>query len=60
MRPGPYQPLGPVSIRRRSAAQGCANAHPDRGPPEDGWVRRIDIGFWLDTEARPGSYELVN
>merc|ERR1712185_531104 len=30
VRPGPYQPLGPVSVRRRSAAQGCANAHPDR------------------------------
>ena len=28
VRPGPYQPLGPVSVRRRSAAHGCANAHP--------------------------------
>ena len=28
----------PVTIRRRSAAQGCANAQPDRGPPEGRWV----------------------
>ena len=29
----------PVTIRRRYAAQGCADAQPDRGPPEGGWVR---------------------
>ena len=42
----------PVTIRRRSAAQGCANAHPDRGPPEGGCVRQVEkleIGFGHDT-----------
>ena len=28
----------PVTIRRRSAAQRCANAHPDRGPTAGRWV----------------------
>ena len=44
----------PVSVRRRSAAQGCANAlrrSPTADAPQGGWVRRVDIGFWQDTEA---------
>jgi hypothetical protein len=40
-----YQPLGPVSIRRRSAAQACADAHTDSIAPGDGWIGRIDDGF---------------
>ena len=49
--PSLHQPLGPVSIRRRSAAQGCANAHPDRGPPEGRWVCQAEIGLGHDTGA---------
>ena len=48
----PVNMFTPVSIRRRSAAQGCANAHPDRGPPEGGCVRQVEkleIGFGHDT-----------
>ena len=41
----------PVTVRRRSAAQGCANAHPDRGPSEGRWVGQAEIGFGHDTGA---------
>jgi hypothetical protein len=45
VRPSFYQPLGPVSIRRRSAAQVCADAHTDSVAPGDGRIGRIDVGF---------------
>ena len=44
--PSFYQPLGPVSIRRRSAARGCADAHTDSVAPErHGRIGRVDVGF---------------
>ena len=45
VRPSFYQPLGPVSIRRRSAAQVCADAHTDSVAPGDGRIGRIDDGL---------------
>ena len=45
VRPSFYQPLGPVSIRRRSAAQVCADAHTDSVAPGDGRIGRMDDGF---------------
>ena len=50
--------LTPVTIRRRSAAQGCANAHLDRRPPEGRWVRQAEIGYGRDTGAA-GIDELI-
>ena len=41
VRPGPYQPLGGVTIRRRSAARGCADAHTDPAPL-DGNSRSVE------------------
>ena len=35
----------PVSIRRRSAAQVCADAHTDSAAPGDGRIGRIDDGL---------------
>ena len=43
VRPSFYQPLGPVSVGRRSAAQVCA--HTDSVAPGDGRSGRIDDGF---------------
>ena len=45
VRPSFYQPLGPVSIRRRSAAQVCADAHTDSVAPGDGRIGRVDVSF---------------
>ena len=42
----------PVSVRRRSAAQGCANAHTDAAEPGDGRVDHVDAGGGHDTEDR--------
>ena len=39
---------GGVSVRRRSAAHGCADAHTDVAAPGDGWVDRIDVGIRRD------------
>ena len=36
------QPKG-VSVRRRSAARGCANAHTDDSGTGGGWVGRVDL-----------------
>ena len=43
VRPSFYQPLVPVSVRRRSAAQVCADAHTDSVAPGDGRIGRIDV-----------------
>ena len=45
VRPSFYQLLGPVSVRRRSAAQVCADAHTDSVAPEDGRIGIVDFGF---------------
>jgi hypothetical protein len=45
VRPSFYQPLVPVSIRRRSAAQVGADAHTDSVTPGDGRIDRVDVGF---------------
>ena len=42
----------PVSVRRRSAAQGCANAHTDAAAPGDGRVDHVNAGGGHDTEDR--------
>ena len=52
VRPGPYQPLGPVSVRRRSAAQGCANARTAAAAPGGGRVDHVNAGGGHDTEDR--------
>ena len=52
----------PVTIRRRSAAQGGANAHPDRLTSEGRWVRQVEIGYGRDTGTRGHStdnHELI-
>ena len=40
----------PVSVRRRSAAQGCANAHTDAAELGDGRVDHVDAGGGHDAE----------
>ena len=40
--PSFYQPLVPVSVRRRSAAHVCADAHTDSVAPGDGRVRSAE------------------
>ena len=45
VRPSFYQPLVPVSVRRRSAAHVCADAHTDSVAPGDGRIGRVDVGF---------------
>ena len=40
----PRKSFTPVSVRRRSAAQGCANAHTDTAAPAGGCFGRIDVG----------------
>ena len=44
----PVHGSGGVSVRRRSAAHGCADAHTDAAAPGDGWVDRIDVGIRRD------------
>ena len=34
-----------VTIRRRSAAHGCATAHPDARSAGGGWDDQVDVGF---------------
>ena len=49
VRPSLHQPLGPVSVRRRSAARGCADAHTAPAPPVVSLrgfaVRRVELDF---------------
>ena len=52
VRPSFRRALGPVSVRRRSAAQGCANAHTDAAAPGDGRVDHVNAGGGHDTEDR--------
>ena len=50
----PGNPFTVVTIRRRSAAHGCATAHPDarsaRGDRDD----QVDVGFGQDSEVYGG------
>ena len=45
-----------AALRRRVALTRTPTAD---HAPEGGWVRRADIGFWQDTEAR-GQLQLIN
>ena len=38
-----------VTIRRRSAAHGCATAHPDARSASDGQDDQVDVGFGQDS-----------
>ena len=43
-----------VSVRRRSAAHGCATAHPDARSAGGGRDDQVDVGFGQDSEVYGG------
>ena len=43
-----------VSVRRRSAAQGCATAHPDARSVGGGQDDQVSVGFVQDSEVYRG------
>ena len=45
-----------VTIRRRSAAHGCAYAHPDERGAGDGRDDQVAIGFGQDSGGYLGGY----
>ena len=48
-----------VTIRRRSAAHGCANAHPDARGAGDGRDDQVAAGFGPDSGVVQGIVELI-
>ena len=50
----------PVSVRRRSAAHGCATAHPDARSAGGGQDDQVDVGFGQDSAGLTGDYGANN
>ena len=52
VRPSLHQPPGPVSVRRRSAAQGCADAHTGVRDTSGGWAKSIFLPDHGNTQSQ--------